>query len=168
MIQTWSWASTDTPMVIAEDPMVRQRLRPHRVHFKPWRLNSGGFNRGPFIQRPILCPVQPGPQGSPPQHRSYASWLPSSFLVVILFSAPRLRKICTSRAVAGPSVSQVVTEHMLMFCLAGLIFMRVATRSNDSRRIIQRQERPGAKSRRITGLNWVGPTGRFNGHAWIP
>ena len=82
-------------------------------------------------------PPRPSSQAGPPAERNenrkksshpqkgYASWLPSSFLVVILFSPPRLRKICTSRAVAGRSVSQVVTEQMLMFCLAGFIFMRV-------------------------------------------
>src|ERR1700680_2340220 len=28
------------------DPMVRQRLRPHRIHLKSWRLDSGSLYSG--------------------------------------------------------------------------------------------------------------------------
>jgi hypothetical protein len=27
----------------SENPMVRQGFRPHWVHFKPWRLDTGGL-----------------------------------------------------------------------------------------------------------------------------
>ena len=34
----------------SENPMVRQRFRPHWVHFKPWRLDTGGLYSGSLLE----------------------------------------------------------------------------------------------------------------------
>ena len=35
----------------ADDPVVRQRLRPHRIDFESRRLDAGGLHGRPFLQR---------------------------------------------------------------------------------------------------------------------
>src|SRR6202035_1424459 len=35
----------------AHEPMVRQRLGPHRIHFELRRLNSGSLNSSPLLER---------------------------------------------------------------------------------------------------------------------
>src|SRR5713226_1598978 len=35
--------------------MIRQRLRPHRIHFKHGRLNRGSFHRCPFLEHGGTC-----------------------------------------------------------------------------------------------------------------
>ena len=46
MIQMWSSASTQTPIVGAEDPVIGKRLRPERVDFEPRRHDAALGLRG--------------------------------------------------------------------------------------------------------------------------
>ena len=36
---------------LAEDPMIGERLGPHGIDFKSWRLNRGGLDGGLFIKQ---------------------------------------------------------------------------------------------------------------------
>ena len=58
MIQTWSCSSTHTPIVHAEQPVVRQRLRPQRIDLEHRRLHAAAPARSALFSSTRLADAE--------------------------------------------------------------------------------------------------------------